>query len=59
MKIGSLVRLLDVEGNPLPEFMGLVIQFPEKGKVRVHWMTGGDNTASAKWEFHRLQVLSS
>jgi len=59
VKVGSLVRLLDIEGNPLGEFMGLVIEFPEKGKARVHWMSGGDNTAGAMWEFHRLQVLSS
>ena len=33
MKVGSLVRLLDVEGNPLPEFLGLVWRFTEKGKA--------------------------
>jgi len=58
VKVGSLVRLLDVEGKPLPEFLGLVWRFTEKGKVQVYWMTGGDNTAGASWEWGRLQVLS-
>ena len=58
MKVGDLVQLLDIEGNLLPEFLGLVLEFPRKEKARVYWMTGGQNTASAKWDFHRLQVLS-
>ena len=59
MKVGSLVRLLDLEGKPLSEFVGLVIELPEEGRARVHWMSGGDNSVGAHWEFHRLQVLSS
>jgi len=58
MKVGSLVRLLDIEGKPLPEFLGLVHGFTDKGKAKVHWMTGGDNSAGASWEWGRLQVLS-
>tara|TARA_Y100000310_G_C20551752_1_gene748443 strand:+ start:54 stop:236 length:183 start_codon:yes stop_codon:yes gene_type:complete len=59
MKVGNLVQLLDIQGDPLPEFLGLVIELPEEGKARVHWMSGGDNSVGAHWDFHRLHVLSN
>jgi len=39
MEIGSLVQALDYQGQPLEDWIGTVLSFTQKGRVRVHWFT--------------------
>lgn len=57
MKIGTLVQLLDSEGNPWEGIIGTVIAF-RKGKADVHWHCGAENLPGALYQWGWLKVLS-
>ena len=64
MKIGDFVQLLDIEGKPLKNFYGIVVE-AEASWAKVHWQSGGNNGGggevggSTTWAHARLKVLSS
>ena len=65
MKVGDFVQLLDIEGKPLKNFYGIVIE-SEASWAKVHWQSGGFNGfgggskgGSTTWAHVRLKVLSN
>ena len=61
MKVGDLVQLLDVHGNP-ESVTGIVTGFtnggPRSGLIKVHW-TNGFNHRDAAFQWGRLKVLNA
>ena len=66
MKVGDFVQLLDIKGEPLKEFFGIVTKTEPGQWAQVYWHSGGQNGAyySAKagnsnmWALKRLKVIS-
>jgi hypothetical protein len=57
MKVGDLVQLLTLRGEPVDQFYGVVLGF-RAGRVRVYWQNSDvAQTGNGAWPWGCLKVI--
>ena len=57
MKVGDLVQLLTLRGEPVDQFYGVVLGF-RAGRVRVYWQNSDvAQTGNEAWPWGSLKVI--